>query len=127
MRLPSTKEVFNFEVGGGHTYFVKAGGAWLWVHNLCWPEHHIVPQAVAKKLPFRIPLMDETIALPPDIHNSGAGGIHGGIGYPEGGGHYNNWWHTTIRQAGGVNSVSPQDIENWANEICENMGWQHLR
>ncbi len=35
VNLSATETVYNFEVAGSHTYFVKAGDAWLWVHNTC--------------------------------------------------------------------------------------------
>lgn len=35
MRLAPTKTVYNFEVEGTHTYFVKSGDDALWVHNTC--------------------------------------------------------------------------------------------
>jgi hypothetical protein len=34
-RLTEPKEVYNLEVEGTHTYFVRAGDDWLWVHNQC--------------------------------------------------------------------------------------------
>ena len=35
VRIQAARTVYNFEVRGDHTYFVKAGDAWLWVHNTC--------------------------------------------------------------------------------------------
>jgi hypothetical protein len=40
-QLPFTKTVYNFEVGGTHTYFIRAAGHSIWVHNDCVPPDGI--------------------------------------------------------------------------------------
>lgn len=66
VRLGQSNPVFNLTVSGTHTYFVRAGLNDLWVHNAdpCNPHnHHIVPQDVAKELPFKDPATGETVPL----------------------------------------------------------------
>jgi RHS repeat-associated protein len=85
--------VYNFEVSGKHTYFIRAGNAWLWVHNNCKPYSAGKAQQTVERgqAPDTIDRVDNPHgpAQPePHVHNTGGGGstisqqpTHGGWGY----------------------------------------------
>jgi RHS repeat-associated protein len=111
VRLSEPRLVYNFEVSDTGTYFVKSGINLLWVHNAplgCTPEkHHPIPQELSKDMPNLVgdPMIKATVPMPANIHR-GKGGLHSPSG-----GNYNKWWKDRVNENGGVENITPEQVE----------------
>ncbi|MBA4294292.1 hypothetical protein C0431_15135 [bacterium] len=122
-------QVYNFEVLGTHTYFVKAGNQFAWVHNQCREWHHTIPRMIQGMVKGRLDEFDEVISVPWSWHR-GKGGLHSGEGFRSpitgeayGGGAYNGEWMRRLFQLKKDGNFDLDDIRHVYKSMMKDLEW----